>query len=709
MIRTLRAGSTLVALFIFTLIALATEVFVRELQLRDLSERQQSALNQAGAIRAVLESELNATAYLANGVESYIVARNGKIEPQDIGAILELIYTRGRHFRNIGIAPGNRLSYVFPLAGNEKAIGLYYPDNKAQWPAVEKLINEGRGRLAGPVKLMQGGDGLIYRTPVFVGGTYWGLISTVIDMESLFKVMLPLIDPAASKLALRGKDASGAEGEIFYGDPQLFASDASTMEVRVPGGSWQLALGLTPEASNKPIMARVSGWLVALLIGLLTLLLLRSLRRQQEALDELRAAEGKLQAHRDQLEATVTQRTGELLRANSDLNRAKEAAETANVAKSAFIANMSHEIRTPMNAVIGLTHVLRRQSPRPEQLDRLNKISSSADHLLEILNDILDFSKIEAGKIELNPGDFRTADLAQRLSAMFIDQAKQKSLLFNVDFSSLPAMLHGDAMRIGQILINHIGNAIKFTEQGSIRIVASAEELDGTSLMARFEVRDTGIGLTDEQKNRIFEAFEQADNSTTRKYGGTGLGLAINRRLADLMGGTIGVESLHGAGSVFWFTTRLEKTASISPSTATYRESFAEIDLRKLHAGKRILLAEDNPINLEVALEILEGVGLQVDTAEDGEQALALAEANDYDLILMDIQMPKLDGIAATRAIRRIAGRENWPILAMTANAYADDRQACIEAGMNGHIAKPVNPERLFADLLTWLNRSATT
>jgi signal transduction histidine kinase len=708
MFRISRSAGALVSLLIFVLIVLATEGIVLQLQQRVLSERQQTTLNHAGAIRAVLESELNATAYLANGIESYIVARHGVIDPGDIEAILKLIYQRGRHFRNIGIAPDNRLRFVFPQQGNEKAIGLYYPDNKAQWPAVEKLISEGRGRLAGPVKLLQGGDGFIYRSPVFLDGKYWGLISTVIDMESLFRVMAPLLDPTSGKLALRGKDATGEQGEVFFGDPQLFTSDASTMEIRVPGGSWQLALSLPRDASHKPLLARTTGWLVALLIGLMTYLLLRSLRKQQNALDELRAAEGKLQAHRDDLEATVSRRTGELLRANSALEHAKEAAETANVAKSAFIANLSHEIRTPMNAIIGLTHVLRRQSPRPEQLDRLGKISSSADHLLEILNDILDFSKIEAGKLELHLGDFRTADLAHRLTAMFSDQARHKALQFTVDFSALPVTLHGDQMRIGQILINHISNALKFTEHGSIQVLASAEYLDDTTLMARFEVRDTGIGLTREQMSRIFEAFEQADNSTTRKYGGTGLGLAINRRLSKLMGGSISVDSTPGSGSIFWFTARLKIISAVSPSTASYRESAAEIELRKLHAGKRILLAEDNPINLEIALEILEGAGLQVDTAEDGAQAVALAKANDYDLILMDIQMPVLDGIEATRAIRQIAGREHWPVLAMTANVYDDDRQACIAAGMNGHIAKPVAPETLFASVLDWLNRGAS-
>ncbi|HWR40136.1 MAG TPA: response regulator [Patescibacteria group bacterium] len=558
--------------------------------------------------------------------------------------------------------------------------------------------------------------------------------------------------------------------------------------------------------------------------------------------EDAELARSELTSYQLHLEQLVTERTQELA-------IAKEVAEAASQAKADFLANMSHEIRTPMNALIGMAHLALKTELSPKQRDYIEKIQSSGQHLLGIINDILDFSKIESGKLSIENAEFELSHTLDTVADLIADKtaAKGLELLLDID-PELPAHLIGDSLRLSQVLLNYASNAVKFTEKGEIVIAVKALEQTAEDIFLRFEVRDTGIGLTDEQKSRLFQSFQQADSSTTRKYGGTGLGLAISKKLAHLMGGDVGVESDHGRGSTFWFTVRFKKGSShkktflpepdlrnqrvlvvddnaqarqilgenlrsmtfrveeaasgeqalisiaaadaaqdpyaimfldwqmpggidgietvrqlaqlplhhrpqpvmitahgreevfsaaaesgievilvkpVNPSllfdaairvlggqpaeiqTPSAKRDFALTDgTRNILQGARILLVEDNELNQEVARELLTDAGAAVDLAADGEIAVRMTKEGSYDLILMDMQMPVMDGITATQEIRKNPRHADLPILAMTANVMSGDRDKCLAAGMNDHLVKPIDPEALFTSLVHWLRRT---
>ncbi|NML26285.1 hybrid sensor histidine kinase/response regulator [Zoogloea dura] len=405
----------------------------------------------------------------------------------------------------------------------------------------------------------------------------------------------------------------------------------------------------------------------------------------------------------------VTRNIREINEINVSLSQAKEVAEAASRAKSTFLANMSHELRTPMSAIIGMTNIALRNGPDAPLKDQLGKIDQASRHLLHVINDILDISKIEAERLSLNPVSFQLGEVVENLLSLMGHKARRKNLELRVDLAPELArgFFIGDSLRLGQILLNFVSNAIKFTPRGTITVRARLVEDSTAGVLLRFEVQDTGIGISDTDQRRLFTPFEQADSSMTRAYGGTGLGLAISKRLAQLMGGAVGLESVLGEGSTFWCTVRLERNPDGAPRLQASGQGASAGVLQARHPGARILLAEDEPINQEVSRDMLEGAGLVVDLAEDGLAAVELARMNRYALILMDMQMPNMNGVDATRAIRALDGYADTPILAMTANAFNEDRQVCIEAGMNDHIGKPVRPELLFSTLLKWLDPPA--
>ncbi len=414
---------------------------------------------------------------------------------------------------------------------------------------------------------------------------------------------------------------------------------------------------------------------------------------------EARRLHEELRQHRDHLETRVNERTAELAQAS-------ERAEAASRAKTGFLAHMSHEIRTPLNAITGLVRLLRDDDVTPRQRDRLARIDGAARHLLAVLNDILDLSKIEAGRFELAQQDFLLDTLVHEVREQIATPASERGLRLDVEVRPAGRWLRGDPTRLRQALLNYASNAVKFTDQGGISLRAAIEREEGGRCLLRLEVEDTGIGLGPAQLARLFQPFEQADSSASRRHAGTGLGLVITRRLAAMMDGEAGARSVPGQGSLFWMTAWLAPGQPVV--TAPPRSPVEPLErLRARASGQRVLLAEDNAVSREVLCELLEAAGLVVDLATDGAQALERARTGGHALVLLDLRMPRLDGLDVAREVRATPGLARLPLVALSANAFEEDRLACAAAGMNAFVPKPVDPDLLYETLLGWLGDSA--
>ena len=770
-------------------------------------------LREASQLQSSLEGALNADIQLVRGLVA-VLSTEPDMTQERFSALGEMVMGTESGISHVAAAPDLVISMIYPLAGNEAALGLDYNKNEAQREAAYKVRDGGKMVLAGPVDLVQGGQAFIGRFPVYTGSgksrRFWGILSSVMKTAPLYQVH-GFNDPDLGiELGLMGKDGMGVDGAQFFGDPSIFADNPVTLDIPLPVGSWQIAArpkgGWSARAINPwpwRMVVFVAGVLIVIPIYLAGRLsaarrdVIRTLKRRERQLEtlsrrleiamdiskigiwelndhsgesvwdpNLRAIYGvapdapikmdtwesyvhpedrerAIEEHRQaahsggsytseyriildnaeqrhircmgtayadsdgwlrmigvnldmtrdvHLREKLVEANATLLQRNNDLNDAKVAAESADRAKTEFLANMSHEIRTPMNGILGMAELMSEFDLGADEQQYLGTIRDSSNALLKIINDILDLSRLEAGQLAISPVDFNLRNCVSGAVNLLRPKAREKGLWITVSFGeNLPEQVYGDDGRLRQILVNLIGNAVKFTAQGGVDIKVSCTGEDPYQLLV--EVVDTGIGISDSQAKYIFDRFAQADAATTRAFGGTGLGLTISSILANRMGGGIDLCRQQEKGSCFGLKVQLEKARN--PSDITRIKSKTDVMVLE---GCRVLLAEDNNTNRLLVRKYLTGLGITLQEAHNGRQAVNMCQQDPPDIILMDMAMPELDGLAATREIRGL-NIDQPMIVALTANAFDSDREACLAAGMDYFLQKPISKSVLLQTL----------
>lgn len=781
------------------------------------AQARQEALQTLGLMRGELETALNARLHLVHGL-SGLVHADRVIREEAFQAFAQQLGTGVSQIRSLQLAPGGVVKHVWPLEQNRKAIGHDLLADASRREAAMRAIEARQIWLAGPINLLQGGQALIGRLPIFmsenvgdVDEVWWGFATILIDVPELLTEVGLLPGIARFDFALRGRDALGRSGEVFFGDRALFDGEPLRAEVALPAGVWELAIlprGGWPHYWAGQTSFRLGTLLVMLLVGGLVYFLLRLPHNTRRAIRLATAQLASTQARfRDAIEALPTGftvfdaddrlavcnerireiyplsrprlevgrhfreileyglRQGEVAgveptdaaqveqalslsvarhqqpaeafdielsdgrwvrvveqrtqdggsvsfhidvtaqkHSEQSLEEARLRAEAANQAKSTFLATVSHEVRTPLNGVLGMLSVLAAdQNMTDKQREYLQTAHNSAKHLLTLLNEILDISKMEAGKLELEDEDFSLADTLNEAVELLQAQAREKGLVLETQFDpQLAAHVRGDAARLRQVLLNLISNAIKFTDEGQVRV--EARQLDGKADSLRFavEITDSGIGFSPEEAQQLFEPFTQLDSDADRRFKGTGLGLAICKSLIDQMGGEISATGQRGQGATFRIALEFARVTKAADTV----QPEVERPLTPVELGwprVSLLLAEDSPTNQLVIQAMLNGTGYAVDAVGNGKEAVTSARQFDYDLVLMDVYMPEMDGLQATRIIRETIPVEKMPIIALTANAMAGDRERYVEAGMDDYLPKPLNRAALLAALHRWL------